>query len=194
MVKDQGYTIVEPYLDKVIDLAFQFEIKKGKVSYLGISNFSTDYKGQYNGNSLNGLPNSLPRNVVEFIESVPALTLQPIKVILEASEMAKNYEGYFGVDTLIFKNDAGELKVNPCLEINVRYNMGLLCLTLERFIVPHKKGIYRTWFQPGTFFKDLKKEMETKHPLVLEGNKIASGFFPLTEAKEDTMFGAYILV
>jgi hypothetical protein len=194
MVKDQGYAITEPYLDKVIDLAFQFEMRKGKVNFLGISNFSTDYKGQYNGNSLNGLPDSLDKTVVDFIKSVPALTLKPIKEILEASEFAKNYEGYFGVDTLIFKNSEGVLKVNPCLEINVRYNMGLLCLTLERFIVPNKKGIFRTWFQPGTLFKIFKQEMEQKFPLVLKNSKIESGFFALTPAKNDTQFGAYILV
>lgn len=194
MVKDQGYTIVEPYLNKVIDLAFQFEMRKGKVSYLGISNFSTDYKGQYNGNSLNGLPDTLDKEVVQFIESVPALTLQPIKEILENSELATNYEGYFGVDTLIFRDEAGALKVNPCLEINVRYNMGLLCLTLEKFIAPQKKGIYRTWFQPGMPFQTFKTEMEQKHPLVLNNNRIESGFFALTEAKPDTQFGAYLLV
>lgn len=194
MVKDQGYTIVEPYLNKVIDLAFQFEMKKGKVSYLGISNFSTDYKGQYNGNSLNGLPDSLPPEVVKFIEQVPALTIEPLKEILEASELADNYEGYFGVDTLIFRNDAGELKVNPCLEINLRQNMGLLCLTLEKYLVLNKKGIFRTWFQSGTLFADFAKEMEIKHPLNLEGDKIKSGFFALTEAKEDTQFGAYLLI
>lgn len=194
MVKDQGYTIVEPYLNKVIDLAFQFEIRKGKVSYLGISNFSTDYKGQYNGNSLNGLPDSLDKEVVDFIKSVPALTLNPIKELIEQSELAQQYEGYFGVDTLIFRDEAGAIKVNPCLEINLRYNMGLLCLTLEKFIVPHKKGIYRTWFQPGTPFQAFKKEMEEKHPLVLSGNKIESGFFALSEAKNDTQFGAYLLV
>jgi len=194
MVKDQGYTIVEPYLDKVIDLAFQFELKKGKIRYLGISNFSTDYKGQYNGNSLNGLPDSLNENVKEFIERVPSLVIKPIIEILEASDFANNYEGCFGVDTLIFKDEAGELKVNPCLEINVRHNMGLLCLTLEKFIVPHKKGIFRTWFQPGTSFRTFTQEMEKKHPLIIANKKIVSGFYALTEAKEDTQFGAYLLV
>jgi len=194
MVKDQGYTIVEPYLNKVIDLAFQFELKKGEIRYLGISNFSTDYKGQYNGNSLNGLPDSLEQNVKEFIERVPSLVINPLIEILESSSFANNYEGCFGVDTLIFRDNVGELKVNPCLEINVRHNMGLLCLTLEKFIVPNKKGIYRTWFQPGTPFIKFKKEMEQNHPLVLEDKKIESGFFALTEAKNNTQFGAYLLV
>lgn len=194
MVKDQSFAIVEPYLDKVIDLAFQFEMKKGEVQYLGISNFSTDYKGQYNGNNLNGLPDSLAREVTEFIKSVPALTLQPIKETLETSNLAKNYEGYFGVDTLIFRDEAGKLKVNPCLEINVRHNMGLLSLQLEKYLAPGIKGLFRTYFKPDSSFFSFKKEMEEQHPLVVMENKIESGFLALTEAKKGTQFGAYIIV
>jgi len=194
IVKEQGYAIVEPYLNKVIDLAFQFHLKKGKVVFLGISNFSTDYKGQYNGNSLNGLPATLNPEVVKFVESIPSLVLKPLTQMLEESDLAKNYEGYFGVDMLIFKDDTQQLKVNPCLEINVRYNMGLLSLQLEKFLVAKKKGLFRTYFKPGTTFFEFKKEMEDKHPLILKGNKINSGFFALTEAKEDTLFGAYIIV
>lgn len=194
MVKDQGYTIVEPYLDKVIDLGFQFKAEKGKIEYLGISNFSTDYKGQYNGNSLNGLPDSLSTEVKDFIAQIPDLTIAPLIEILEASELARNFEGHFGVDTLIFKDGAGKIKVNPCLEINVRYNMGLLSLYVEKFINPHKKAIFRTWFQPGTSFYTFKKEMEQKHPLVILNNKIESGFYALTDVQEDGQFGAYLLV
>lgn len=194
MVKDQGYTIVEPYLNKVIDLAFQFEIKKGKIKYLGISNFSTDYKGQYNGNNLNGLPDTLTTDVTDFIKRVPSLVINPMIEILESSELAHSYEGIFGVDTLIFRDSNGQLKVNPCLEINVRRNMGLLSLYLEKFVIPHKKALFRTYFKPGTSFFELKNEMEKKHPLILRENKIDSGFFALTEAKEDTLFGAYLLV
>lgn len=194
MVKSQGYVIVEPYLDKVMDLAFQFEIKKGKIKFLGISNFFTDYKGQYIGNSLKGLPDSVNKDVQQFLKSVPNITLQPIIETLENSEMAANYEGYFGVDTLLFRDDEDIFRVNPCLEINMRYNMGLLCLQLEKFVASTKKGIFRTWYQPGVLFKDFKHDMEQKYPLVLKEEKIESGFFALTEANEDTQFGAYLLV
>ena len=194
MVREQGYAIVEPYLDKVIDLAFQFKLEKGKASYVGISNFRTDYKGKYDGNSLNGLPDTLEEEVKTFIEKIPRLVINPLIEILETSPLALHFEGYFGVDTLIYKDETGTLKVNPCLEINVRYNMGLLSLYVEKFIVPHKKAAYHTWFQPGTTFYNFKKEMEQKYPLVLRNNKIESGFFTLSDVREDTQFGAYLLV
>lgn len=194
IVKDQGYAIVEPYLNKALDLAFQFELKKGKVRFIGFSNFFTDYKGQYNGNSLNGLPDNLDNEILEFAQFIPEKIIPPLIRILELSELAKSYEGFFGVDTLIYRNEKNELKINPCLEINVRQNMGLLSLQFEKIIHPEKKGVYKTFYKPGKTFSQFKKEMENKNPLNIIDGKIESGFFALTEAVDDSMFGAYLLV
>ncbi len=194
IVKEQGYAIVEPYLDKVLDLAFLFELKKGKVIFCGTSNFTTDKKGQYIGNSLNGLPNELDKSVSDFANTIPQKVIQPLIQIIETSDLAQLYEGFFGVDTLIYLNEKKELKINPCLEINVRQNMGLLSLRLEKFVPPEKKGIFRTFYKPGITFHNFKKEMGKKHPLKIINHTIESGFFPLTETSDDTLFGAYILV
>jgi hypothetical protein len=194
MIKDQGFVIVEPYLNKVLDLAFQFELKKGKVSFLGFSNFSTDYKGQYNGNSLNGLPWKLDQGVLDFAHSIPAKIIPTLIKIIESNKLSEFYEGYFGVDTLIFRNENNRLSINPCLEINVRQNMGLLALQFEKIVDENMQGVYRTFFQPNKTFFQFKKEMEEKNPLVLTNGKIKSGFVSLTEAQKDTLFGAYLLV
>ena len=194
IVKEQGYAIAEPYLNKVLDFAFQFEIKKGKVEFLGISNFCTNKKGQYEGNYLNGLPMNLDKRLSEFAEFAVREICQPLINAIETSEMAIFYEGIFGVDTLIYSDEKNLLKINPCLEINVRYTMGLLSLLLEKFIHQNQQGVYRTYYQPGTSFYTFKNEMTKKYPLKITENKIESGFFALTEAVEDTLFGAYIFV
>ena len=85
------------------------------------------------------------------------------------------------------------LKINPCLEINVRQNMGLLSIHLEKLIQPNKTGMYRTYYNPKKSFSEFTHEMETKFPLTVTNGKIASGFFPLTDFNENTSFGAYIL-
>jgi hypothetical protein len=194
IVKEQGYVIAEPYLNKVLDLAFQFEIKNRKVAFLGISNFCTNKKGQYEGNYLNGLPENLEKRLLEFADFVSREIRQPLINAIETSEMAIFYEGVFGVDTLIYIDEKDNLKINPCLEINVRYTMGLLSLLLEKLIYQNKQGVYRTYYQPGNSFYTFKNEMEKKYPLKILNNKIESGFFALTDAAEDTLFGAYIFV
>ncbi|MEN8115999.1 MAG: hypothetical protein ABFS16_03415 [Bacteroidota bacterium] len=194
IVKDQGYAIVEPFLNKQLDLAIQFKAEQGKISFVGISNFSADKKGQYLGNNLNGLPENTSPDVKEFAEFMLQIIIEPLQKTVEASDLTKMYEGFFGVDTLIFRNEYGNLKINPCLEINVRQNMGLLSLHLEKLIHQGENGIFQIYYNSGITFLQFKTEMEKKYPLVLSDNKIKSGFFALTEAKHDTQFGAYILV
>jgi hypothetical protein len=194
IINDQGFVMVEPLLDKALDLAFQFELTGGKVFFLGISNFVADKKGQYLGNHLNGLPDNLDREIVAFAKAAPALIIQPLIETLENSGLAKNYEGNFGVDTLIYRDKNHNLKINPCLEINVRQNMGLLSLRLETLVHPEKKAMFRTYYQPGVSFYQFKKEMEEKFPAHFSEKKLVSGFLSLTDAVEDSLFGVYILV
>lgn len=194
IIKEQGFAIAEPFLKKVFDFSFQFEIKQGKVQFLGISKFSTNKKGQYEGNFLNGIPEIFEKQLLEFIETAIDEILQPLTDTLENTKLTTFYEGVFGVDTLIFTDNNNQLKINPCLEINLRHTMGLLSLKLEKLIYKNKKGIYRTFFQPGTSFFDFKKVMEKKYPLKTSENKLESGFLALTDAQKDTLFGAYILV
>lgn len=194
IVKEQGYAIVEAFQNKELDLAFQFELRKGKIFFLGTSNFSADKKGQYLGNSLNGLPDELDDEVKEFANKMSPFMISALTKEIEKSKLATNYEGYFGVDTLIFRDQNGTLKVNPCLEINVRHNMGLLSLKLKKILPANCKGRFRTYYHPKMNFTDFCRQMIKEHPLVIEEKKIASGFFPLTAFSEDTQFGAYLLV
>jgi hypothetical protein len=108
--------------------------------------------------------------------------------------MAKTYEGVFGVDLLIYTDENNKIRINPCLEINVRHTMGFLALRFEKLISQNKKGIFSTYYQPGKSFYDFKTEMQVKYPLKLVDNKIEKGFFEVTEARTDSLFGAYILV
>lgn len=194
IIKEQGYAIAEPYLKKEFDFSFQFEIKQGKVQFLGISNFSTNKKGQYEGNFLNGLPSTFEKRIPEFTETAIKEILQPLSETIQNSKLTDFYDGVFGVDTLIYSDHNNKLKINPCLEINLRHTMGLLSLKLEKLITKNKIGIYRTFFQPGNSFYAFKNEMERKYPLKIFEGKIESGFLALTDAQKDTLFGAYILV
>ncbi len=194
IVNEQGYAVVEPYLNKVEDMAFQFKINNGKVSFLGVSNFSTDKKGQYIGNFLNGEPETYSMEIKEFIRKSQKIIIPSLIKILEQSDLVKLYEGNFGVDTLIFLDENKRLKINPCMEINVRQNMGLLSLQLEKLIYQNKKGIFKIYYNPDKTFFSFKKEMEKKYTLKIVQNKIDSGFLALTDATSETQFGAYILV
>jgi len=194
IINEQGYAIVEPLLEKALDLAFEFELKNGKVTYLGISRFLTDEKGRYQGNSLNGWPLEIDPKITAFAETLPEMIIKPLIKLIENSLLANFYEGILGVDMLIFRDKKEHLRVNPCLEINVRHNMGLLSLQLEKLILPNKKGVFKTFYNPKQTFQEYKIEMEKTWPLKLRNSKIDSGFFPLIPVFENTNFGAFILI
>ncbi|SHJ89241.1 hypothetical protein SAMN05444280_1388 [Tangfeifania diversioriginum] len=193
IVNDQGYAVAEPLLDKVMDMSLQFELKQGKVAFLGKRIFLTDKKGQYQGNFLKSKPADVSPEELQFARELPHLLKEPLVKTIESSPLAKNYEGFFGVDTLLFRDISGQLRVNPCLEINVRQNMGLLSLQLEKLLAPKSSGLFKTFYQKGKPFATFVREMQANHPLKLKDGKIESGFFALTETNDDALFGAYIL-
>ena len=194
MIKQQGYVIAEPLLDKKLDMALQFKISKREIKYLGVSRFFTDNKGQYQGNFLNGWPDYADSETACFAEKLPAILINPLIKTLEIFDLQKLYEGHFGIDLLIFCDNNKRLRVNPCLEINFRYNMGLLSLNLEKFIPVNKQAIFRIFYDKQNSFSVFTKELKRRYPLKLRNKKIESGFFPLTPVFEGTKFGAYILV
>ena len=194
MIKEQGFVIAEPLLNKALDLSIQFQVSAGKISSLGTSYFFTNSKGQYEGNWLNGLPDSVENEVKQFAGSIIDLATKSLSKILKLSDLAKYYEGEFGVDMLIYRNNEEKLCINPCLEINVRHTMGLLSICLEKLIQPDKRGVFKIHYHPEKSFHQFKIEMERKYPLEVKNSKIQSGFFPLIDSDESTIFGAYILV
>jgi hypothetical protein len=194
IINDQAYAMAEPLLNKQLDMALLFELHKGKVQYLGVSRFFTDRKGRYEGNYLNGWPSEINSAVVKSAEMMLQLLPVPVASVVEAGKLANSYEGNFGVDTLIFTDTEGVVRINPCLELNLRLTMGLLSLRLEKMIVPGKKGIYKIWYHSEKSYLHFVQEMEQKYPLIFNGTLIESGFFSLLPVDKGTLFGAYIFV
>ncbi len=193
IIKDQGYVMVEPMLDKVMDVALQFEVKNQKVTFLGVSRFLTDKKGQYQGNFLRNTKENIPPEARPIFHLLPDWARNSISKAIENSILARQYEGFFGIDVLIYREITGKIRVNPCLEINVRQNMGLLALHLEKQLASQSEGIFKTLYLPERSFSAFQKDMEKRYPLRMEKNKILSGFVALTPMQEKTRFGAYLL-
>lgn len=194
IVKDQGYAIAEPFYQKIFDYDLQFRIEKGKVEYVGESIFTTNTKGQYLGNYLNGFPDKMNKKHITFLRETSNVVLPFLITAIENSSIGKFYEGNFGIDMLLVLNENKQLKLHPCLEINVRKSMGLLAISLEKLISNHKKGMFSSYFNPQTLFSDFSTEMQRNHPLQLKNGKIEKGYFPITPSGNKEQFGAYILV
>ena len=109
--------------------------------------------------------------------------------------LAADYAGYLGVDMMIC-SDNGGLLIHPCVEINLRMNMGVVSHVLSvrylhplatgRYVVEHYSADGEAWA--------FHQQMSRDFPLEMQAGGIAKGYLSLTPVREDTRYQAYITV
>lgn len=192
-LNQQKYLVAEPFLDKLIDLSFQFKVSgNSEIEYLGYSIFKTNSNGQYKGTLIHpDLKSILPEeNTVELQEMIET-TANAIGKALKSSVYANLYRGFLGVDALIFRHQK-RLMMQPCIEVNSRMNMGILTLFLEKKIHPDTTGKFELFYGlPGEYQNFATAEARLNPPQMQDG-KLCSGFLSLVEPDRQKKFGAYI--
>lgn len=188
----QGYVTVEALLDKKYDFSLQYYCDgKGNLNYMGPGFFETNSNGQYGGNLLGGMPNYL---LNELSEAQMKELSDGIRESIAKSDISENYTGNLGVDCLLFKDKQGEIKVQPCVEINMRYNMGTLALKLDDYLHPESKGAFKMIFKPKSSFDQFHEEMVSKYPFEMKEGKWLKGYLALVSPFQNKNFGAYVLI
>ncbi|MCX6222997.1 MAG: hypothetical protein NTZ69_18665 [Bacteroidia bacterium] len=193
MLNQQGFVTIERWFDKIVDLSYQFISKSGEISYMGRTFFETDYKGRYVRNLLTDTPN-LPGEVSGFLEIHNAEVVQLLQTALMESGYNSLYEGWIGVDALIYKDDVGKLRFQPMVEINGRFTMGAIALKLREHLALGSNGFLQIFYSKSSNFHLFCQKQRAEKPLIMEGQKIVSGFLPLTPPLQEHQFGAYIEV
>jgi len=195
MLRNQKALMVEPLLHKQYDLGFLYEILPDRIVCNGLSRFFTDKKGQYQGNFLNGYHHFITEADNQFITEMEGLLPVMHTNVLSGMNIGSVYQGPLGIDTLIYREANGDLKINPVLEINWRFTMGHLSLKLEKRLSPQSKGIFSIWHNDGENFSDFVHHNMKSQPLRLNRDGlIVSGFLALTDYARENKFGAFIEV
>ena len=195
-IRRQGAISVERGLDKVLDFAMEFQVEEtGAVSYEGLSLFETAERGAYTGNRLASeaqLRQTLLNYVEEpLFEQVKQTLSQLLKVLY-----APYYQGYIGVDMLIYRTETGAFAWHPCVEINMRYTMGLVALKLaQRLLAEQASGLFQIAYQKeeGEAYR-LHQEAKAAHPLCLKAGRIVKGYLSLCPVTPATHYQAYLLI
>ncbi|HAH22763.1 MAG TPA: hypothetical protein DCL77_03190 [Prolixibacteraceae bacterium] len=195
ILNQQSYLIAEPYLDKVSDLSFQFRITdQGQPEYLGYSVFETNTNGQYKSSLIR--PNMETTHFSETnkdTELIINLTASRLGEALKGSIYTQLHRGFLGIDALIYKDHEG-LKMQPCIEINSRMNMGILTIQIEKNVDPKTTGKYELFYGKRGEFLQFATNCESQYPLKMKNGKLCAGFLPLVEPDGENQFGAYIFL
>ncbi len=186
VLEQQGYIMAEPLLDKLMDFSLHFYVRREGIDYVGYGQFTTNANGQYEQNIIKP----------DFAQAQNRVTIdmlaQWIKNAMIQNNINNYYSGFAGVDLMHIKIN-GDTFIHPVVEVNWRYNMGLVALQLERFIHPATKGTFHVHVSPKKKFSELHKKHIIDYPLVMRESLPYSGYFPLSDP-EKAISGAYFLL
>lgn len=192
ILRRQGYLMLEKRLNKIEDFAMEFCVGERGVEFVGWSLFTTGNNGEYRGNYI-GSQEKLEKKLEEQLGKDKLSALRK-EVPLMLEKLLPAYRGYLGVDMMVYNNASGIKCLHPCVEINLRYNMGIVALFLSRKIMlPGKVGEFTIRFFPsvGEALNE-HRQLQQEFPLLYKNNRMESGYLNLTPVSETTRFVASI--
>ena len=195
VINRQGSIMCEQPLDKVMDFAMEFRCQAGTAHFAGYSVFFNDSHCSYDSGIIAG-QDELERIITSRLGQ-SANYLHMISAALSkilTGIVAPHYEGYLGIDMMIYRDRCGTLQLNPCVEMNLRMTMGMVsAIIADRHLVPGSTATFRvTYHKSPDEVRTAISHLSQKHPLKTSGGKIVSGFMPLTPTYDDSHFLAAI--
>ena len=210
-----GYLTAEPYYNKVQDFAMEFYVQNGQCRFIGYSLFNTNDHGRYEESIL-----MKDERIEELLEQyIPCAALHEVRdwviehitSIVPSEWDTEKFPLYFGIDMMIVKTtDNGQqttddsqfsifnspFRIHPCVEINLRLNMGIIAHEVrQRILAPQAEGTFHAQaFPTPEMLKDFHQKQLTAHPATYKERRVAAGYHPLTPILPDTKHHAYIIV
>ena len=190
----QGQTaaVVEPRLDRVLDISLQWERDADGLRFLGwtrqLIQPGRRYAGAVIGKAFEDLDPPLKRFIVEDRFARLRALEAWLRPRLDTALAAADYTGPVGIDALVAQREDGSFLIKPMVELNPRCTMGQVALRLEkhiargctaRLLLRSKKQI-----QDGghASFAAYASAMERAHPPQRHPQfGLQSGFIPLAD-------------
>lgn len=194
VIRRQGGVVCEEFLDCKVEFAMEFFADGNEVSFAGYSLFKS-FKGSYSGNVL-AADDDIENFLAQYIcidELVRVKRLLPC--VLSSLLNSSGYKGYLGVDMMIYQNE-GSVRLNPCMELNLRMNMGMVARKFfDKHVSSGCNGEYRV-----SFFKNRGEAYmahladKERYPLVADNGRISSGYLNLSPITEDNRYLASVII
>ena len=194
VIRRQGGVVCERFLDKVVDFAMEFRASCGGVVFAGYSLFTCD-GGAYSGNVL-APDEEIEGFLATFVErGVLHAVRDTLERELSAMLSGVGYVGYLGVDMLVYRH-AGGYRLNPCVEINLRMNMGAVARVFyDSFVVP---GVCGRYFVPSYKVEGealrVHEALSEEFPLRVVNGRVQSGYINLSPVTARSRYSAYVLL
>ena len=208
ILRQQGQVVVEPWLDKVVDLSLHFDVGvEGAAAVAGWTRFLTDGRGQYRGAFVGSLTAGLDEQVKRFLygdgrdaRRLARLGEQLAEWLAEPLRAA-GYQGPVGVDAMVYR-DGDCLRLKPIVEINPRTTMGRVALKLQQAVNSARTALWLVISRrevTAAGFADLAEcaaALEAAHParMMPDGKQLSGGVLFTTDPAQARSFATVLLV
>lgn len=194
IIKRQGSIMCEKPLNSVLDFAMEFKCENGSTSFIGYSIFNNDTHCSFSSSllmSTQQLHNKISSTLGN--EDLLLNVRNSANEILD-SLIAPHYNGYLGIDMMIYTDNENKLHINPCIELNLRTTMGVVSSIIgNQFVDESSAGTFHVEFHKSAITPDYISNLEQQYPLHLSDNrKIISGIQFLTPLYPDSQYCSYI--
>ena len=215
VISRQGSVVVEPWLQKVLDLSLQLEVGEAGCGMLGWTRFITDGRGQFLGSFVQGRLDGLTSAQRRFMYGdgrepkrlqhlADALMEQLGDPLIKAGA-----RGPVGIDMLVYLDQScfGDhgyscLRLKPIVEVNPRFTMGHVALKLGRQINAARTAIWlilrvaditTAGFAGPEAFAD---HLKSRYPLEMtpNGEQIGAGVLFTTDPSRAEKFVTLVAV
>jgi len=174
ILAQQGALIVEPWLERALDLSLRLTIEApGRARIDGLGRVFVDARGQYGGALIGRATLGLAPELARFVHGdgrdprwLDAIW-DRVAAEVAATLAPSGYVGTVGVDAFIHRGRDGSLRLRPLVELNTRVHMGHVAVALERLVTKGSVGVWRL-LAPGAVPDPLA-------PIELRGAKIRAG-------------------
>lgn len=140
ILERQGGIEIQPFYCATQNFAMEFDLRQGRADYLGMSVFTSSAGGQYSGAMVgkeSRLRALLPPQVLAEADKVKAALANVLPSLLSGIP-----DGPLGIDMMVCETADGTLRLNPCIELNLRRTMGHVAIVLADRLDTEALGLF----------------------------------------------------
>lgn len=191
VLNHQGVILGEPKYDVIQDFAMEFKCKNKSTSFCGYSLFHTNSFSYDHNLLLSDI--AIEKRLSHWISLLKLESIKEAIIDYFNTYIAPYYEGYAGVDMFVYSDEKG-YRINPMVEINLRYTMGLASRMLyDNNVHPDSYGILKVEYfeDPNELLSYVRHQSESA-PLTTKNGYWSSGFITLTKVTDITNYSISI--
>ena len=196
VLRQEERLVIEPWHERVLDFSAHYDVAADGATFKGFVRMINDQRGQFLGASLaSNLTAGLDAAIPKFLHGPEGNRYRDLysrlgdRVFQRCREVG--YEGPVGIDAYVYRQADGALRLKPVVEMNPRFTMGRMALSLRKWIAPGR-DMALALLSPVQLralelesFEALAEFLTQRFPLaVIEEPKrrLAEGAFCLTDA------------